>query len=301
MRRFEAIVQSNIAPKTSSLWIKDNKLYYFNNGDWKLIGSDTTEIEAIIREVIYNDSNAIDSLKEIEKFLANIDNSESLISLLQDIKNELGADWEAQEGEKGFIENKPFGESIVENVFLRADNLDCTTEIPGRYENCYSVNSSGYIPGLDFDFRTAPAICNIEINGVLYKNVKRQGSSYSAYQYSDGSGSGYPIPTGGTFLIVFSGRTSIYTKEPFTNGTLKIYTEETAVKQLDPKYLPLEEITADEVNSLINPLVAPSTLKARAIGNTQSSEVIERFRTKAKELISKSKLVVKFNNNENND
>lgn len=301
MRRFEAIVQSNIAPKTSSLWIKDNKLYYFNNGDWKLIGSDTTEIEAIIREVIYNDSNAIDSLKEIEKFLANIDNSESLISLLQDIKNELGADWEAQEGEKGFIENKPFGESIVENVLLKIDNVDCTTEIVGRYENCYSVSRNGYFYGVSLSPFNIPTRLNIEINGVLHKNVQRHTIGNGLHYFSDKEGSLNPMPEGATYMVMFTGSVYLYTKEPFTNGTLKIYTEETAVKQLDPKYLPLEEITGDDVLDLITPLTAPLSLKARAIGNTQGSEAIEKFRTKAKELISKSKMVVKFNNNENND
>lgn len=44
MRKFENIIQSETAPKTSSLWLKEGKLLHFNNGHWEqLSGSDITE------------------------------------------------------------------------------------------------------------------------------------------------------------------------------------------------------------------------------------------------------------------
>lgn len=93
MRRFDFIIQSNNPPKSSNLWIKDNTLYYFNNGKWVALGSDNTEdieaLETIIREVIYNDSAAIDSLKEVEDFLKDVDNGETLIGIIKDLKQEI--------------------------------------------------------------------------------------------------------------------------------------------------------------------------------------------------------------------
>lgn len=34
MRKFEAIIQSETAPSTSSLWLKNKKLWFFEGG-WK--------------------------------------------------------------------------------------------------------------------------------------------------------------------------------------------------------------------------------------------------------------------------
>lgn len=84
MRKFENIVQDDLAPKTTSLWIKDNVLHFFNNGEWKPIGGDTEELKTAIKNIIYNDSEVIDSLQEIEEFLKGVDNGESLIALLND-------------------------------------------------------------------------------------------------------------------------------------------------------------------------------------------------------------------------
>ena len=44
MRRFEAIIQSETAPSTSSLWLKDKKLWFFEGG-WEPIGGDSDAIE----------------------------------------------------------------------------------------------------------------------------------------------------------------------------------------------------------------------------------------------------------------
>lgn len=96
MRKFENIVQGEAAPKTSSLWIKDNTLYYFNNGEWKPLGGNTDDLKEAIKNIIYNDSERIDSLKELEEFLEGVTNKDSLLSLLNDIKNNIKTDISAR-------------------------------------------------------------------------------------------------------------------------------------------------------------------------------------------------------------
>lgn len=44
MRRFEAVIQSETTPSTSSLWLKDKKLWFFEGG-WEPIGGDSDAIE----------------------------------------------------------------------------------------------------------------------------------------------------------------------------------------------------------------------------------------------------------------
>lgn len=45
MKRYDNIMQDNtVAPKTdNNIWLKDSKLYYYNNGQWTLIGGDTSK------------------------------------------------------------------------------------------------------------------------------------------------------------------------------------------------------------------------------------------------------------------
>lgn len=40
MRKFDNIVQSETAPPITSLWLKEDRLYYFNNGGWRQIITD---------------------------------------------------------------------------------------------------------------------------------------------------------------------------------------------------------------------------------------------------------------------
>ena len=55
MRRFEAIIQSETAPSTSSLWLKNKKLWFFEGG-WKPVegafdideNKDLVEIEKLL-------------------------------------------------------------------------------------------------------------------------------------------------------------------------------------------------------------------------------------------------------------
>lgn len=93
MKRIDFIVQSTTEPGINNLWIKDNLLYYYNNGKWTPLSSDVSsdidKITEIIQTVIYNDSNAIDSLKEIESFLQGITDTETLTGLLRELKEAL--------------------------------------------------------------------------------------------------------------------------------------------------------------------------------------------------------------------
>lgn len=44
MRKFENIVQSETAPQTNSLWLKEGVLYMFNNGAWVSVGGGQYEV-----------------------------------------------------------------------------------------------------------------------------------------------------------------------------------------------------------------------------------------------------------------
>lgn len=55
MKKFENIVLSDTEPSIYSIWLKNGKLYYFNNGTWNEITTATvTEPEP---EVLYTNTN----------------------------------------------------------------------------------------------------------------------------------------------------------------------------------------------------------------------------------------------------
>ena len=84
MKRFENIVQSETAPNTNSLWIKDNVLKYFNNGQW---------VPLSYQENGSNNNGVIDNLKEILDFLEGFDDDGTLKDFIEfqitDIRNKL--------------------------------------------------------------------------------------------------------------------------------------------------------------------------------------------------------------------
>lgn len=86
MKRFENIVQSETAPNTNSLWIKDNVLKYFNNGQW---------VPLSYQENGSNNNGVIDNLKEILDFLEGFDDDGTLKDFIEfqitDIRNRLNA------------------------------------------------------------------------------------------------------------------------------------------------------------------------------------------------------------------
>lgn len=86
MKRFENIVQSETAPNTNSLWIKDNILKYFNNGQW---------VPLSYQEKDSNNNGVIDNLKEILDFLEGFDDDGTLKDFIEfqitDIRNRLNA------------------------------------------------------------------------------------------------------------------------------------------------------------------------------------------------------------------
>lgn len=86
MKRFENIVQSETAPNTNSLWIKDNVLKYFNNGQW---------VPLSYQEEDSNNNGVIDNLKEILDFLEGFDDDGTLKDFIEfqitDIRNRLNA------------------------------------------------------------------------------------------------------------------------------------------------------------------------------------------------------------------
>lgn len=80
MRRFEAIIQSETAPSTSSLWLKDKKLWFFEGG-WKPVegafdideNKDIVEIEKLlIGNRSFLGENKVDAKATVEYFVEAI-------------------------------------------------------------------------------------------------------------------------------------------------------------------------------------------------------------------------------------
>lgn len=103
MKRYDNIMQDNtIAPKTdNNLWLKDDQLYYYTNGGWRLIGggsgseTDYNDLKKSINElretlkqaVSTNVGDGIDNLNEIKSFLEGFSDKENLKEKLDQIES----------------------------------------------------------------------------------------------------------------------------------------------------------------------------------------------------------------------
>lgn len=160
-----------------------------------------------------------------------------------------GADWNAQEGEDGYIANKPFGETIT----AIGDTITWDEDLSGRYvcETTLDGTTVQMVHITDAVI-TADALSNggqLIING-----INAEFNSYDVFATSDDL---CTIVSGGTPVILFTSKDNIIMGEGIVlhkKGVYFVYTppscvitsltvnganfETTGIKPLDIKYLP---------------------------------------------------------------
>lgn len=125
MRRFEAVIQSETAPSTSSLWLKDKKLWFFEGG-WRPVqgafdveeNKDLTEIEKLlIGDRSFLGEDKVDAASTV-KYFAKAINSQAPIPS--------SGTASIEEGLIGVFEDKMVRESLFpslwDKVLFRLDN-----------------------------------------------------------------------------------------------------------------------------------------------------------------------------------
>lgn len=128
MRRFEAVIQSENAPSTSSLWLKDKKLWFFEGG-WKPVqgafdveeNKDLTEIEKLlIGDRSFLGEDKVDAASIVEYFAQAISSQAPIPSLgIASVEN----------GLIGVLEDKMVRESLFPSLWNKIlFQLDNTTQ-----------------------------------------------------------------------------------------------------------------------------------------------------------------------------
>lgn len=158
---------------------------------------------------------------------------------------QVNADWNAQDGEKGFIKNKPFGNGYVNNIYKQ----DCQNYGQGMNDfysfGLYSVKlnlGSYYLVDITGD---------ININGIYQCKQMGSGSQYLCLSDAEGEVDS-PFPNTGSFVLYTNGSDSnLYIREGMNKKiTLNIYSE--GIKQIDSKYLPFKVVTQEEFDKIQN-------------------------------------------------
>lgn len=70
MRRFDEVVQSEVAPNINSLWINNGEYLYYNNGEWASLTPTKEEMQYIIESIEAHD-NSIDKMANSISVLNN--------------------------------------------------------------------------------------------------------------------------------------------------------------------------------------------------------------------------------------
>lgn len=193
MRRFEAIVQSKDSPRTGSLWLRNNKLWYFEGG-WKPIEGAFDQIEnkdlsAIEKLLIGNytfvGKDKIDPVATVEHFVEAI-NSQAP-SLLEGALTDKGL--------VGVFENKITRESLFPSlwnkILFKLDNTTKSKESNVRMlryiEQNFDNPLESYIPVYvgDSEVQNIPAIY---FNAQLYTLVGEKLKIYNIDTNPDNEG-----------------------------------------------------------------------------------------------------------------
>ena len=169
---------------------------------------------------------SIMSQKAVTEALANVGGS-----------SDVNADWNAEEGESGFIKNKPFGYEY--ELVFSADNISITNQAGNGYAG-YNLNTANFY---DYD-----GIYKVVLNNQIFNNIK----GYGAYLSNDYTGSPQPLYQNSDFIIMNFGSASgqLYTKERYEDLSIRIY--KLNKKQLDPSYLPIVQETGDSETSIMS-------------------------------------------------
>lgn len=159
-------------------------------------------------------------------------------------KEEAKADWNANEGQPGFIKNKPVVEVEGEELVYSEKNISLT----------YNKNGYSYTDLLNkFDF-IENDIYKIVVDDKTYNNLKCVFKQNVVYIITDGDGINDGIYTGNISVYYNTSNpvASINIKGEYsTIDDLKIY-HITSVKQIDSKYLPIVQETGDSETSIMS-------------------------------------------------
>lgn len=150
------------------------------------------------------------------------------------------ADWNAQEGEAGYIKNKPFGE--IETLVFKQENVT----ISNQSGNGYGPLNANFIN--EFTYKT-DITYTVVINDKVYSNLSP--SPNNGFLANDYTGSPAPLFTNADFTLMCSNGAaygSMYFKEPLENGTVTIYAN--TIKKLDNKYVDQKGINKIIINEL---------------------------------------------------
>ena len=160
-----------------------------------------------------------------------------------------GADWNAQDGEAGFIKNKPFGEIVGDYEIIHTEDLGMATNTGSYY---MISNTSLFKSSEELD-------ANIEYtirlgDKVFILNPKYIGGQLSFTDSSNTNQTNGPIPQDGSFwLIVSPSSGQLFTTFDCSNVSLSISCNKKYIKKVDSKYLPItQELSNDGENTILS-------------------------------------------------
>lgn len=146
---------------------------------------------------------------------------------------EIKPDWDAQEGENGFIKNKPFGEVNNEIEILNVENVGYATNMGIAYQ-VISTNLRP-IENLVLGDEYIVTIGNNNYK-VIAKEIKNNISLTDSPNSTSSNGF---IPDGGTFWMPISTTSgSLYTLTDCSNMNVSVKHITKGIKKIDTKYLP---------------------------------------------------------------
>ena len=173
---------------------------------------------------------------------ADVDKTEYPMIKLQDALNkvggaELNADWDAEEGQAGYIKNKPFGYEY--ELVFSADNVSLTSKAGNGYGGFTLDTSKLY---------DSNGVYKIVLNNKVYDNIKPYYSNLS----NDYTGSSQPLYQNSDFIFYNFGSTdcNIYTKEIYEDLSLRFY--KLNIETIDSKYLPIVQQTGNSETSIMS-------------------------------------------------
>lgn len=165
----------------------------------------------------------------------------------------VNADWEAKEGEEGFIKNKPFGETEELVLFAYTPYANATSKTGNGYGGYQmSFYNQGHSDENYHNYDTSKKY-KVVINGVVYDNLIPNFNGYLSDDYTGGTG---PLYEKSNFILMTSNGAAagiMHFKEPLpSNSTIEIYQYNASTKQLDSKFLPIVQQTGDSETSIMS-------------------------------------------------
>lgn len=165
-------------------------------------------------------------------------------------------DWEAKKDDSGYIENKPFGEEIIQNDIIGLNEAELTaTTVAGNGYQVTSKNNWGLLSGFKFSLNDTYKVI---LNGVVYDNLTILSQQGTWHLSNDYTGTASPLFEKADFEIFITNQganiTYVMVKESFNVGSIVISrkSKESIIKQLDSKYLPIVQESGDAEDKLMS-------------------------------------------------